>query len=154
MSNAEPKARTLRRFMRSHAAGRRGVRVNDRNPVGRIPEHPFGQDAAVKAALGRKMTLGTFGPRLDGVGNMVAQQAHPGIIGQIAGGLLGLARGVDSAQGVERRPVPEGLVARPGQQAVFGPQFRRKERLDGRLLPFVDADGQRNADPRRRSLPV
>ena len=40
MSNAEPKARTLRRFMRSHAAGRRGVRVNDRNPVGRIPNTP------------------------------------------------------------------------------------------------------------------
>lgn len=40
-------------------------------------EDALGENPAVKPALGRKVPLSAFGPRLDGIGHVVAQQPPP-----------------------------------------------------------------------------
>jgi len=68
------------------------------------------------------VALAALGPRLDGIGHVVAQQPALRVGVQQLGGPVGVAGVVDAAQRIERRAVPEGGAALLGQQTVVGQQ--------------------------------
>ena len=105
-------------------------------------------DAAVESALSREMTLTAFGPSLNGVRHMVAQQSGLGVAVQEVERPLCVAHIECSSQRVERRAVPESLVAGLRQHAVHGPQSRREQCVERSRGFLVDAHHQRDANPR------
>jgi len=51
------------------------------------------------------------------------------------------------AQSIQSRPIPERFIARLRGKPVFRPQTRRKQRIDGTLLPVEQPNGERRGYP-------
>src|SRR4051812_258047 len=98
------------------------------------------------------MTLVALGVSLDGIGHVIAEQTAVRIVGEKIERLLGFSGGEHAAKRVERRAVPEILLAGLGRQTVGGPESRREKCVDGAASAVVDPHRERNADPRAQMV--
>jgi hypothetical protein len=110
-------------------------------------EESFYQNAAVKGAFGRKVTLVAFGPCLNGVGNMVAEQSASGVGGEVGEDAVLRSGGERAAHGVKGGAVPEGLTPHFGADAVRRPEMGGEEGIERAHGPIIDSHRQRGAYP-------
>ena len=112
-----------------------------------MPNRAFDENAAVEAAFGCEMPLPALGIGLDRVGHVLAKQPAMRIAGEEVEGLGCFARLKDRPQRVERRAVPEDLVARLRRQPVDGPHVGGEKGVDRARFAIEKAHGERHADP-------
>ena len=93
------------------------------------------------------MTLISFRPSLNGIGNMFAQQTCIAVEAEKISGLIWITGSIDSTQSIQRRTIPEGGTALLCEQTVVGPHLVGEERSNGSLGTIVDAYYQRHTDP-------